>query len=117
MLAVRLVLVTAVVALTLTVASPPTAAAPPPSRVSYVPPVDAPVVDPFRPPTSRYGPGNRGLDYGTQPGDTVRAAADGVVIFAGEVGGTLHVTIRHADGLRTSYSFLATITVTAKEHV
>src|SRR5690348_15131411 len=108
MLAVRIVLVTAVVALTLTAVSPPSAAAVPPSRVSYVPPVDAPVVDPFRPPITPYGPGNRGLDYGTQPGDPVRASAEGEVIFAGQVGGTLHVTIRHADGLRTSYSFLAT---------
>src|SRR5690242_4351821 len=80
------------------------------SPVSYVPPVDAPVIDPFRPPPNPYAAGNRGLEYGTAPGDPVRASADGIVIFAGQVGGTLHITIRHADGLRTSYSFLATIT-------
>jgi murein DD-endopeptidase MepM/ murein hydrolase activator NlpD len=79
--------------------------------VSYVPPVDAPVVDPFHLPTTPYGPGNRGLDYDAVPGTPVRASADGVVLFAGQVGGTLHVTLRHADGIRTSYSFLARIAV------
>src|SRR5439155_12501516 len=32
-------------------------------------------------------------------------------VFAGQVGGTLHVVVLHADGLRTSYSFLADIAV------
>jgi hypothetical protein len=41
----------------------------------------------------------------------VRASGDGTVDFAGTVAGSLHVTLRHADGLRTSYSFLATIEV------
>jgi murein DD-endopeptidase MepM/ murein hydrolase activator NlpD len=39
------------------------------------------------------------------------------VTFAGQVGGALHVVIRHADGVRTSYSFLATIAVAAGDHV
>jgi alpha-beta hydrolase superfamily lysophospholipase len=85
--------------------------APPTGPPTYVPPVDAPVVDPFRPPAGPYGPGNRGLEYGTAPGTTVRASADGTVSFAGPVGGTLHVTITHPDGIRTSYSFLATVDV------
>lgn len=29
---------------------------------AYSPPVDAPIVDPFRPPATAYGPGNRGID-------------------------------------------------------
>jgi murein DD-endopeptidase MepM/ murein hydrolase activator NlpD len=41
----------------------------------------------------------------------VRASGDGTVVFAGAVAGTLHVTLSHADGLRTSYSFLATVEV------
>ncbi|MBI2705135.1 MAG: peptidoglycan DD-metalloendopeptidase family protein [Actinobacteria bacterium] len=114
MVVLRAVLAGVVVAY-LSAAAPPAAGwsgqGLPPDRVSYVPPVDAPVVDPFRPPPNPYGPGNRGLTYGTSPGDAVRAAADGTVIFAGQVGGSLHVTILHADGLRTSYSFLATIAV------
>jgi hypothetical protein len=79
--------------------------------VDYIPPVDAPVVDAFRPPETPYGPGNRGLKYATRAGDPVRASADGSVTFAGQVGGTLHVTIRHADGIRTSYSFLDRVAV------
>jgi len=77
--------------------------------VDYSAPVDAPVIDPFRPPPQPWLPGNRGIEYETVPGTPVRAAADGVVTFAGSVAGSLHVTVRHADGIRTSYSFLATV--------
>ena len=82
-----------------------------PAAVTYLPPVDAPVVDPFRAPSTPYGPGNRGIDYRTEPGQPVTAAAEGEVVFAGRVGGGLHVVVRHADGVRTSYSFLATVDV------
>ena len=78
---------------------------------TYEPPVDAPVTDPFRPPSTPYGPGNRGIDYATEPGTPVRAAGDGLVVFAGPVAGALHVTLLHGDALRTSYSFLAAIRV------
>ncbi len=47
----------------------------------------------------------------------VTAAAEGVVEFAGQVGGTLHVVVRHPDGLRTSYSFLASIDVVEGQEV
>ena len=95
------------------------APAPPPADVAivYRPPVDAPVLDPFREPLSRYGPGNRGIDYAVVPGTPVRAMADGEVVFAGPVAGTLHVTVRHADGLRSSYSFLASVSVHAGQRV
>ncbi|MBV8386955.1 MAG: M23 family metallopeptidase, partial [Acidimicrobiia bacterium] len=42
------------------------------------------------------------MDYATAPGTEVRAAADGEVVFAGQVGGTLHVVVLHGDGIRTS---------------
>ncbi len=93
----------------------PVAAAPEPPM--YLPPVDAPVLDPFQPPTSPYGPGNRGLDYDTDPGTPVHAAADGRVTFAGSVAGTLHVTVLHDDGVRTSYSFLARVDVVVGQRV
>ncbi|MGH9184999.1 MAG: peptidoglycan DD-metalloendopeptidase family protein, partial [Acidimicrobiales bacterium] len=83
----------------------------------YLPPVDAPVVDPFRPPPSPYGPGNRGLEYATAPNIPVRAAAAGTVAFAGPVARTLYVTIDHPDGLSTTYSFLASVAVTAGDLV
>ncbi|MEM9033229.1 MAG: peptidoglycan DD-metalloendopeptidase family protein [Actinomycetota bacterium] len=76
------------------------------SAVEYAPPVNAPVIDEFRPPAHRYGSGNRGLTYGTRAGQPVHAAGDGVVAFAGQVGGRLVVSIDHADGLRTTYSDL-----------
>jgi len=81
--------------------------------VVYSPPVDAPVTDPFRPPSTPYGPGNRGIEYGTAANTTVVAAADGEVTFAGVVAGRQWVTVRHADGVRTTYGPLATIAVAA----
>ena len=81
------------------------------SALTYRPPVDAPVIDRFRPPSTPYGPGNRGWEYRTEPGSAVRAAADGIVTFAGRVGPSSAVTITHADGLRTSYSYLESVEV------
>lgn len=80
-------------------------------RVDYRPPVSAPVVDSFRPPASFAGPGNRGLTFATSGGDLVSAAADGVVTFAGSIGEHAYVTVQHRDGIRTSYAFLAEVTV------
>lgn len=85
----------------------------PVAGVRYEPPVEAPVVDPFRPPANPYGPGNRGIEYATVVGTEVGAAADGVVTFAGFVAGSLFVTVLHADGVRTTASYLASIRVVA----
>ncbi len=74
-------------------------------------PVDGAVVHPFEEPASIYAAGHRGADLAAAPGTPVRAANDGVVSFAGEVAGTLHVTVAHAGGLRTSYSFLSAVSV------
>lgn len=84
----------------------PAAQPPPLVPVRYLPPIDAPVTDPFRPPENPYGPGNRGLEYASVPGDVVAASADGTVLFAGSVGVDSSVTMRHDDGLVTTYSFL-----------
>ena len=83
---------------------------------AYRPPVDGPVTDPFRPPAG-FGPGNRGIDFATEPGTPVTAAAGGEVTFAGPVGRSRHVVVLHPDGLRTSYSFLATVTVRRGDRV
>ena len=88
-----------------------------PPAPAYSPPVSAPIADPFRPPAGPYGAGNRGIEYDTEPGDPVRASADGIVVFAGPVAGTLHVTLRHADGVRTSYSFLGAVDVVLGQRV
>ena len=86
-------------------------------RVTYQPPVDGVVVDPYRPPSNPYGPGNRGIDLASPPGTAVVAPADGVVSFAGQVGGQLFVVIRHADGVRTTMGQLASIAVVTGQYL
>ena len=81
--------------------------------VSYRLPVRGPIIDPFRAPVGPYGAGNRGVEIGTVPGTAVASAADGDVTFAGPVGGDLFVVVSHSDGVRTTYGFLATISVSA----
>ncbi|WP_084701266.1 M23 family metallopeptidase [Cryptosporangium arvum] len=68
-------------------------------------PLDGPVrvVRPFDPPAGPYGPGHRGVDLAGSPGTLVRAAADGVVRFAGPVGGRGVVSITHDADRRTTY--------------
>ncbi len=84
-------------------------ALPPPEPVTYVAPTPAPVSDPFRPPSTPYARGNRGVEYDTDPGDEVRAAASGTVTFAGSVAGRRYVTLQHADGVRTTYGPLGAV--------
>lgn len=84
---------------------------------TYRPPVEAEVTDPFRPPPERWLAGNRGIKYAATPGTPVRAIGPGVVTFAGPVAGTLHVTVRHPDGLRSSYSFVASVRVRVDQRV
>ena len=82
-----------------------------------LPPLDAPVTDPFRMPACTYCPGNRGIEYAPRDGTSVVAVADGDVDFAGSVAGTTWVVVRHADGLRASYGHLATRRVGRGDHV
>ena len=86
-------------------------------RLVFRPPVDAPVADPFRPPQDPYGPGNRGVEYDTEPGDVVRAAAAGVVVFSGAVARSLYVTVDHGGGVVSTYSYLRRISVRARAQV
>lgn len=79
--------------------------------VGWLRPVAGAVVHPFEEPASVYGAGHRGADLAAASGTPVLAANDGVVSFAGRVAGTLHVTVAHAGGLRTSYSFLSAVSV------
>lgn len=109
---------TASIAVTLAVAGcPARAAAAATTTVQYRAPSDAPIVDRFRPPPERWMAGNRGIDFGTEPGAPIVASADGKVVFAGPVAGALHVTVVHDDGLRTSYSFVASVGVAAGDRV
>ena len=113
----RVVVLAIVLTLTAAAVAPTAAASSETSAVTYRAPADAAVVDGFRPPPKPWMAGNLGIDLGTAPGDIVRAPADGRVLFAGQVAGALHVTIEHADGLRTTCSFLATVSVSAGERV
>jgi murein DD-endopeptidase MepM/ murein hydrolase activator NlpD len=73
------------------------------SSACWLPPVDAQVIDPFRQPQCIWCPGNRGLEYGTGAGATVRSVAAGYVTFSGSVAGTPYVVVRHVDGRRATY--------------
>ena len=90
----------------LSAGAPALAAPTPPPDVSAGPwarPVDGAVTRPFDPPPDRYGAGHRGVDLAGAPGSPVRAAGDGVVVFAGMVAGRPVVSVDHAGGLRTTY--------------
>ena len=78
----------------------------------YLPPVAAPVVDPFRAPACTFCPGNRGLEYEPPFGTHVRAAEAGVVSFSGVVAGVRYVVVRQRDGRSATYGRLATAAVT-----
>lgn len=68
------------------------------------------VIAPWDAPEDRpFAAGHRGIDVAAPTGTLVRTSAPGVVSFAGTVAGNQTVTVEHADGVRTSYSYLGTI--------
>jgi murein DD-endopeptidase MepM/ murein hydrolase activator NlpD len=74
-------------------------------------PVVGPILRGFDPPDSPYGSGHRGIDVAVTPGTIVVTPADGVVAFAGQVGGRLFLTIDHGGGLESTYSWLDSLDV------
>lgn len=70
------------------------------------------VVRPFIAPETPYSSGHRGIDIDARAGDEVRAPAAGVVHFAGWVVDRPVVSIRHANGLISSFEPVAS-TLTA----
>lgn len=84
-------------------ADPGTTPSTDPARFTWPLPAPHPVVRPFVPPATPYGPGHRGVDLAGLPGAAVTAAGDGVVAHAGPLAGRGVVSIVHADGLRTTY--------------
>jgi hypothetical protein len=97
------------------IAAPATAL--PGTRQLLVPPVDAPIGRPFDQPETAYSSGHRGVDYEVARGTPVRAAAAGRVSFAGQVAGSLAVTLDHPGGLQTTYSELSEIYISVGENV
>ncbi|MCF6388070.1 M23 family metallopeptidase [Mycobacterium sp. MBM] len=57
----------------------------------------------FDAPAQNWQRGHRGVDLAGTPGQTVFAAAAGIVVFAGELAGRPLVSVQHPGGLRTSY--------------
>jgi murein DD-endopeptidase MepM/ murein hydrolase activator NlpD len=73
-------------------------------------PVSSPVADPWRPPAHEFASGNRGVDFEPTDDDVV-AAGDGIVSFAGSVGGENFVVVDHGNSLKTTYGYLSEIGV------
>ncbi|MEU5840320.1 M23 family metallopeptidase [Rhodococcus sp. NPDC047139] len=61
----------------------------------------------FAPPEHDWLPGHRGVDLEARTGQTVAAAGDGIVAFAGTVAGKPVVSVDHPGGLRTTYEPVA----------
>lgn len=79
----------------------PSEPAPPPPAWQW--PIDGHrVLHPFQAPASTFGPGHRGVDLATEPGAVVRAVADGVVRFVGEIAGVPIVSVDHGR-IRSTY--------------
>lgn len=77
----------------------------------YLRPVKGAIIRHFEPPPTPFSAGHRGIDMAVAVGTKVVASNDGVVAFAGAVAGELFVSIDHADGIRTTYSFLSLVSV------
>ncbi len=90
----------------------PVAAAPTEWRT----PVDGTGRAPVREPSAAYRR-HRGVDVAVPAGPPCTWPARELVSFAGNVAGVLHVVVAHRNGLRTSYSFLADITVAVGDTV
>lgn len=61
--------------------------------------------------------GHWGVDYPAPAGTEVRAAAEGLVSFAGSIAGMKTVTVDHGNGMKTSVSHLLEISVGRGQHV
>jgi murein DD-endopeptidase MepM/ murein hydrolase activator NlpD len=88
-----------------------------PAYGTYAWPVEGPVIRSFEPPPDPYGAGHRGIDIGASFGTELVAAEDGIVAFAGWVGGSLFVSIDHEAGVRSTYSWLSVVDVSEGQAV
>ncbi len=84
---------------------------------SHAVPLYGEIVRGYDAPDDPYAPGHRGVDVAAPAGSPVRSSAVGRVSFAGVVSGNRSVTVDHGGGIRTTYSFLATIAVKANDEV
>ncbi len=87
-------------------ATPPAAgAAPSAIGFNWQWPIDPPwlVVKPFVAPATPYGPGHRGIDLAAPAGAAVYSPAAGEIYFVGTVVNRPVLSIRHPDGLLSSF--------------
>jgi peptidase M23-like protein len=80
-------------------------------------PVTGAIVRGFDLPDDPYGPGHRGIDVAAAVGTVIIAPDDGVVTFAGKVGGRLFLTIDHGGGISSTCSWLSSVLVRKNDHV
>ncbi len=64
---------------------------------------EVPVLRRFKVGRANWNAGHRGVDLALAAGNSVRAAADGVVVYSGKLNDRELVSIEHADGIRTTY--------------
>jgi len=77
-------------------------------------PVNLPVIDQFRAPSCKWCSGNRGIEYRTELGSIVTAAAGGIASFVGNVAGTNYVvikTINTNDNLLVTHGRLQSLSI------
>lgn len=65
--------------------------------------VPPPVAHEYRAPAERWSAGHRGIDLEAPAGSAVRAVESGVVTHQGRIAGRGTVTLRHPDGLHSTY--------------
>jgi len=94
---------------------PPTVSAGTPSASGLIWPVNGPVTSPFG---WRWGRMHEGIDIGVPDGTPIVAAASGIVIYAGWLGGYGNlVVIDHGNGLATAYGHQSQIAVSNGQSV
>ena len=87
------------------------------AAAGYLPPVDAPSPTRSGRRPRRTGPATGASSTPPRRASPCAPAQRAPSLFAGPVAGALHVTVGHPDGLRTSYSFLATAGVAVGQRV
>lgn len=68
-----------------------------------LPVADAHISKPFDPPSVRWATGHRGVDITAETGAVLIAPDDGVISFNGTVAGKDVISIKHADGLTSTF--------------
>lgn len=76
-------------------------------------PINLLVIDQFRAPSCKWCSGNRGIEYHTEPGSIVSAAAGGIASFVGNVAGTNYVVVRTFNNILVTHGRMQSVSVKA----